>query len=174
MNILNLQEQKTTLSQTYTKNYNKLFSVYLKEVNKEELSIKERNELSNNFYKRYKKLDDMYEAEKYAIDIQDSPSAHTMYSSINYYQRFLINDMQQKLDLEYEELKKKLNSDNYSFFEKIDLKYKFKEFEQQLKDNISNQLSEFRQKYSDALLDKNYKKINLLEDSLLSTILSKI
>jgi hypothetical protein len=68
----------------------------------------------------------------------------------------------------------KFRSGNYSFAQKVELKEEYKELENSLKKNLTKEMAEFRSSYYDALTKRNSSKIDQLENSLLSNLLSKI
>lgn len=173
MQIKNLQEQKLALGKAYVKSYNDLFANYLNKLNAE-TTIEEKQGLSKTFYDKYKKLNNTYEQEKYKISIQEQPSITTMYSAINYKQKLLIDNMNAKLKEENDELNKKILSGKYTLSEKTKFQKEYDDLEQNLKDSIFKEIANFRSSYYNALIKRDTSKIDQLENSLLTNLLSKI
>lgn len=174
MKIDNLHLQKLSLGSRYTKKFNDLFEKYINSVNSDDVPKEDIEKASNSFDKDIKKLHNVYEAERYKIDIQEKPSVHTMYSAINYKQSILVEAMNDKLKAEYKELNRKLSSSEYDFFEKIKLKEEYEEFKDNLKNSIFKEIDEFKLNYYQALKTRNYTKIDKLENGLLSDLLLKL
>lgn len=172
MHIQDIQKQKIALGKAYMKSYGDLFSTYITKLNSQNQT--EPKEIqADNFYNNQKKLENTYETEKYKLDIQEDPSIHTMISAVNYKQRLMMEDMNSRLKEAYTELKTKLNSGKYSFFERVELKAEYNELENNLKENLSNEIANFRSNYYNALVKRDTSKIDQLESSLLSNLLSK-
>lgn len=128
---------------------------------------------ADKFYKEFKAINHLYETEKYKLDIQEEPNIHTMTSTVNYKQKIMFDDMNEQISTRYEKLNKELKSGKYNFFEKAELKKQFKEFEANLKEKTYEELRQFRIMYYEALMKKDNKTIDNLENSLLSNLLSK-
>lgn len=173
MQIQDIQKQKIALDKAYTKSSGELFSAYLKKLNGETKTGTQKA-LANEFYQEHKTLRNVYETQKYKLDIQETPSIHTMVAAVNYKQRLMIDDMNSKLEEAYKAMKDKFRSGNYSFAQKVELKEEYKELEKSLKENLTKEMAEFRSSYYDALTKRNNSKIDALENSLLSNLLSKI
>lgn len=173
MQINNLQEQKILLGKAYVKNYDKLFEKYMDNLTKEE-NTKIKEDISNTFYSNRKKLNNEYERELYKIEIQESPSTHTMYSAVNYKQKILIDNMNDILEKASKELAEKIANPKYGFFEKIEFQAEYDELKERLKDDVAREVRSFRQDYYQALKSRNNSKIDKLEQSLLTNMLSEL
>lgn len=189
-----LQSQKFALDRSFNKSYEKLFSTHLNTINSisqnklnkqdsfENSSLDQTREMNYNliqeasdkFYKEYKTLRNEYEHERYKLDIQEAPSIHTMTSAINYKQKILFEEMNERIAAEQKRLKDKILSGRYNFLEEIALKNEFEEFKSNLQETVSKEISDFRASYHDALVNRNSSRIDELENSLLSNILSKL
>ena len=120
MQINDIRSQKLALGKAYTKAYNELFANHLKDVDnkkyakvnladtKEQHSIQES---SDKFYKDFKKINRLYETEKFKLDMQETPSIHTMTAAVNYKQKMMFDDMNEQISSEYAKLKKTTRSE---------------------------------------------------------------
>ncbi|WP_169975080.1 MULTISPECIES: hypothetical protein [unclassified Campylobacter] len=173
MQIQNIQKQISALGRAYTKSYDELFSNYVKKTNSES-NQEIQTRLANEFYKEQKELQKVYEAKKYELYIQEVPSMHTMIHVVNYKQKIMIDEMNFKLKEAYQELKNNLTSGRYNAMEKLELKAKYREFKQNLKDETFKEIDKFSASYQDALVSRDNSRIDQLENSLLTNLLSKI
>lgn len=173
MNISDLQLQRNILSKTFTNAYNELFSTHLAKIQDESKDIVTKMNLSNEFYQTQKSLRNEYDAEKYKLETKESPSVHTMTSAINYKQKLLTEEMNERIEAESRKLKAKILSGKYNFLEELKFKNDFKKFQAELKVKLSNEIYNFRASYHEALVSRNSPKIDSLENSLLSNLLSK-
>lgn len=172
MQIQNLQEQKIALGKAYMKSYAELFSAYITKLN-DQNQTEPKEVQADNFYKNQKELENAYETEKYKLNIQEAPSIHTMIAAVNYKQKLMIDDMNAELKEAYQELKSKLKSGRYTLAERTKLREEYKDLKDRLRANLSTEMSRFRASYYDALVSKNISKIDNMEQSLLSNLLSK-
>lgn len=197
MHINETYLKKQALSKAFTKRYEELFSTHLKNIqsiynnaetkkatinsgsNIENTKIVERQhksiqESSDKFYKEQRQIRDIYEREKYRLDIEKSPNINTMISATSYHQNLILNDMNDQLETEKNNLKDKLSSGKYNFLEQLKLKNEFDELSDKIKEEAHNKISKFSSSYRDAFVKKDIRKINELQNSLLSNILSKL
>ncbi|MGP1534110.1 MAG: hypothetical protein ACTTJF_08600 [Campylobacter sp.] len=174
MRISELQQQKISLGKAYVKSYSELFSKYLEKTQDSGASKKDKENAYNELLLGDKAMRKAYETAKYKLDIKESPSIHTMYSAVNYKQSMLLDEMQEKLKVEQANLQEKLKSGKYNYFEKADLKAEYDELEKKLKKEVFDKVDKFKIDYYDALIKGNASKIDKMEDSLLSNLLSQV
>lgn len=175
MQINNLYEQKQSLAKAYIKNYDELFSQYLKKT--KDSTQKDASSLQNladNFYKAQKILRGNYDAMNYKLDISQTPNDHTMTAAVNRNQSLLIDEMNEQIANERKKLKDKLASGKYNMLEELKMNKELKSFELDLRQKVSQKIKDFRDSYQEALDDKDISRINTLQNSLLSDLLAKI
>lgn len=175
MKVDSMDTQKIKLFKAYQTSYNNLFEKHFKKINNDEDMTLESIKADNDaFHKEYSNIRNLYEAYDYNLDMKAKPSIYTMTSAVNQNQKLLIENMNKRLDEEYDILQQKLSSEKYNWFEKLNLEQQYEDLKQEIREHTNQQIAEFRDIYFDALQKRNYNKIDKIEDDLLAKLLNRI